>query len=55
MEHACLRVRCAGCHAERRVAFSRKRRGFYSGEPALPLFTITPENFVRELRRAADG
>lgn len=55
VEHAFLRVRCAGCHAERRVAFSRTRRGFYSGEPALRLFTITPVNFVRELRRAPDG
>lgn len=55
MEHACLRVRCAGCHAERRVAFSRKRRGFYSGQPALRLFKIAPGNFVRELRRAPDG
>ena len=55
VEHACLRVRCAGCHAERRVAFSRKRRGFYSGQPALRLFKIAPGNFVRELRRAPDG
>ena len=28
LEHGVLRVRCADCHAERRVAFSCKRRGF---------------------------
>ena len=55
MEHAFLRVRCAGCHAERLVAFSCKRRGFYPGQPALRVFTIAPGNFLRELRRAPDG
>ena len=35
LEHGFLRVRCADCHAERLVAFSCKRRGFYSGHPAL--------------------
>jgi hypothetical protein len=28
LEHGFLRVRCAGCHAEKLVAFSCKRRGF---------------------------
>ncbi len=28
LEHGSLRVRCTDCHAERLVAFSRKRRGF---------------------------
>ena len=28
LEHGFLRVRCTQCHAERRVAFSRKRQGF---------------------------
>ncbi len=28
LEHGFLRVRCEGCHAERLVAFSCKRRGF---------------------------
>ncbi|MSQ67521.1 MAG: hypothetical protein EXR83_04920 [Gammaproteobacteria bacterium] len=55
VEHAFLRVRCAGCHAERLVAFSCKRRGFYPGQPALRVFTIAPGNFLRELRRAPDG
>ena len=28
LEHGFLRVRCEDCHAEKRVAFSCKRRGF---------------------------
>jgi hypothetical protein len=28
LEHGFLRVRCEGCHAEKLVAFSCKRRGF---------------------------
>ncbi len=28
LEHCFLRVRCVGCHAERLIAFSCKRRGF---------------------------
>jgi ribosomal protein S27E len=28
LEHGFLRVRCTGCHAEKLVAFSYKRRGF---------------------------
>ena len=35
LEHGFLRVRCTDCHAERLVAFSCKRRGFYAGRPAL--------------------
>ena len=35
LEHGFLRVRCVDCHAERLVAFSCKRRGFYAGRPAL--------------------
>src|SRR5450631_3117267 len=29
LEHGFLRVRCEGCHAEKLVAFSCKRRGFF--------------------------
>jgi len=35
LEHGFLRLRCESCHAEHLVAFSGKRRGFYSGRPAL--------------------
>lgn len=35
LEHGFLRVRCDSCHAQHLVAFSCKRRGFYSGHPAL--------------------
>lgn len=35
LEYGFLRVRCEDCHYEHLVAFSCKRRGFYSGLPAL--------------------
>jgi hypothetical protein len=35
LEQGFLRVQCTHCHHEHLVAFSCKRRGFYSGLPAL--------------------
>ena len=60
--HGFLRVRCTDCHAERLVAFSCKRRGFYSGHPALrpvgqpAAVQNRPRRFcLPELRCAPDG
>ena len=59
LEYGFLRVRCEDFHCEHLVAFSCKRRGFYSGLPALRaslrLFKIVPNDFVSERQCAANG
>jgi len=61
LEHGFLRVVCDDCKHEKLVAFSCKRRGFYSGHPVLRpsgqpwLFKIVPDDFVPKLRGKTDG
>jgi hypothetical protein len=62
LEHGFLRVKCETCQAEKLVAFSCKRRGFYSGHPALrpsgqpsAVQNRSRRFCLPELRRPANG
>ncbi len=61
LENGFLRVRCEDCKHEHLVAFSCKKRGIYSGLPALrpsglpSAVQIAPSNLVPELRCPAHG
>jgi ribosomal protein S27E len=56
LEEGFLRVRCASCHAEKRVAFSCKKRGFcpscgarrMAETAALPADEVLPERPLRQ-------
>ena len=56
LEHGFLRVRCEGCHAEKLVAFSCKRRGFcpscggrrMAETAALPVEEVWPRRPMRQ-------